>query len=120
MSQAYELGLKTATLIASVELEDEQYYGVKMNTSEKVLLASDGDKIIAVLQDTPDAADRSCLVAYGGISKAMGGDAISAGVDVQCNAAGKFITRVAGTVVGVAMTACGGDGQHFSLKIAQN
>ena len=120
MSNAYELGLKNVTQIANSDLSSYQYYGVKMNTSEKVLLASDGDKIIGVLQDEPAAANRQCLVAYGGISKAIGGAAINAGADVQCNASGKFITRVAGDIVGVAMTACGGNGQHFSLKIAQN
>ena len=120
MSKAYELGLKSASLIANADLSSYQYYGVKMNTSEKVLLASTGDKIVGVLQDEPAAADRVCQVAYGGISKAIGGDAINAGADVQCNASGKFITRTTGDIAGVAMTACGGDGQQFSLKIAQS
>jgi len=119
MSKAYELGLKSATLIANADLSDYQYYGVKMNTSEKVLLASTGDKIVGVLQDEPAAENRACQVAYGGISKAVGGAAISAGVDVQCDASGKFVTQTTGDVVGTAWTACGGDGQLFALKIAQ-
>jgi len=117
MSKAYEQNLQTVTLVANADLEDYQYYGVKLNSSEKVALASTGDKITGVLQDAPDAADRSCVVAYGGISKAIGGASINAGAEVQMNASGKFITKTTGTSCGIAMTACGGDGQHFSLLV---
>jgi len=119
MSNAYELGLKTATFIANAELEDEQYYAVKMNSSEKVILASTGDKMLGVLQDAPDAANRTCLVAFGGITKAIGGDAIDAGDKVEVTSAGKFVTRSTGVVVGWAVTPCGADDEQFSLLIDQ-
>lgn len=117
MSNAYEQNLQKVTLVANADLEDYQYYGVKLNSSEKVALASTGDKITGILQDAPDAANRSCLVAYGGISKAIGGEAIDAGAEVQTDADGKFITKTTGTGVGIAMTACGAEDEHFSVLV---
>ena len=115
MSKAYELGLQKATFEANTDLSDYQYHGVVMNTSEKVALASAGVKILGILQDTPDAANRPCIVAYGGISKAMGGAAIEEGHEVEVDSSGHFVTRVAGVSVGTAAVPCGGSGQLFSI-----
>lgn len=119
MSKAYELGLRKATFIANAELEDEQYYGVVMNSSEKIVLASEGVKILGVLQDAPDAANRPCVVAFGGITKAIGAEAIAAGAEVQVNSAGKFINKGSGVGVGTAVVACGGNAQQFSMLFNQ-
>jgi len=120
MSNAYELGLQTASFDADTDLSSNQYYAVKMSTSEKIILASDaGDEMIGVLQDEPAAADRACLVAFGGISKAVGGAAIEEGVKVGVDAGGKFVTYVSGGVAGYSVTPCGGDGQLFSLLIVK-
>lgn len=115
MSKAYELGLQKATFEASDDLSDYQYHGVIMNTSEKIALASDGVKILGVLQDTPEAANRACIVAYGGITKAMGGGVIEEGHEVQVDSSGHFVTKVSGVSIGTAAVPCGGSGQLFSI-----
>jgi len=117
MSFAYELDLQTVTLASYADYEDYQYYGIKLNSSELAVLASTGDKIVGVLQDTPDAANQSCKVAYGGITKAIGGAVIAAGAEVQCDADGKFVTKTTGTGVGIAMTACGAEDELFALLL---
>jgi len=117
MSHAYEEDLRSLTLQANEDLEDYQYYAVKMNSSERVVLASTGDKIVGVLQDAPDAANRSCLVGYSGITKAIGGAVIAAGAEVEVDADGKFITLSEGTSVGFAMTACGAEDEQFAVLL---
>jgi hypothetical protein len=121
MSNAYELGLQKMTGIANEDLSSYQYYAIKMNTSEKIILASDaGDEMLGVLQDEPAAADRACEIAFGGITKAVGGEAIEEGAKVGVGAGGKFVTYTTGGVAGYAVTPCGGDGQQFSLLIVKS
>lgn len=113
----YELGKRSVTGIANADLSSYQYYGVKMNSSGKIVLASTGDAIAGVLQDAPDAADRACEVAYGGLSKAIGGAIIAAGAEVQVDATGRFVTKTTGERSGIAWEACGGAGQQFTLLL---
>jgi hypothetical protein len=116
MSSAYELGLRSASFIADCDLSLDQYKAVKMSTSETIILASDAnDRALGVLQDTPAAAGRGCLVALGGITKAIGGAAINAGAAVEVGAGGKFVTLTTGPIAGIAVSACGGINQQFSL-----
>ena len=119
MSKAYEANLQKSTFEANADLSSYQYYGVIMNTSEKIALASGAEKILGVLQDTPDDTDRPCIVAFGGITKAIGAAAISAGHEVEVDSAGKFVPQTSGVSVGFAVVACGGNGQHFSLLLNQ-
>jgi len=118
MAHAYELNKKSVTLLADTDLEDYQYYAVKLNTDGEVILASDAnDDCFGVLQDEPAAAGRPCEVAAEGISKAIGGAAIDAGAKVEVGAGGKFVTYTTGPMAGIAVTACGADGEQFSLMI---
>ena len=117
MSFAYEANLVCQSFLADCDLSTKQYYAVKMSTTETVILASDADAfMLGVLQDEPDAAGKGCLVAIGGISKAVGGEQIDAGASVAVGAGGKF---VAATTIscGMALNACGADGELFSLLI---
>jgi hypothetical protein len=118
MSNAYELNKESMSLTAGGDLSSDQYKAVKMNTSEQVILASDAnDRMIGVLQDAPAASDRTCEVAYDGITKAIGGAAIDAGAAVEVGTGGKFVTLTTGPIAGQAMTACGADEEQFALKI---
>jgi len=117
MSHAYEQDLRNITLQANADLSSYQYYAVKMNSSERVILASTGDKIAGVLEDAPSAANMSCKVGYSGITKAIGGAVIVAGVEVEIDADGKFITLSTGESVGMAMTACGAEDEQFSVLL---
>jgi len=118
MTNAYEKDLKCRGFLsdANVDLNDYQYYAVKLNSSEEIILASDAsDRAYGVLQDAPTAG-RPCLVAVGGITKAIGGEAIDAGAAVEVGAGGKFITLTSGPIAGIAVTGCGADGEQFSLE----
>ena len=118
MAFAYELNKKSVTILADTDLEDYQYYAVKLNTDGEAILASDAnDDFFGVLQDEPAAAGRPCEVAVEGISKAIGGAAINAGAKVEVGTGGKFVTYTTGPLVGIAVTACGADEEQFSLMI---
>ena len=118
MSMAYEANLVNQAFVAEDDLSDYQYYPVEMNSDEEIILASDaGDFMLGVLQNAPDTAGNTCLVAVDGITKAVGGAVIAAGAMVQVGAGGKFVTQTTGVSAGMAVTACGADGEQFSLKI---
>jgi hypothetical protein len=115
---AYELNKKSGSFVSDADLSSYQYYAVKMNTTEEIVLASDAnDRMLGVLQDAPAAAGRTCEVALEGISKAVGGAAIDAGAAVEVGTGGKFVTLTTGPIAGIAVTACGADGEQFSLDI---
>jgi len=118
MTHAYEADLVSQAFEADTDLEDYQYYPMKMNSDEEMVLASDaGDFMLGVLQNAPAAAGRTALVAVEGITKAVGGAVIAAGAMVQIGAGGKFVTQTTGVAAGMAVTGCGADGELFSLKI---
>ena len=115
---AYELNKESGSYVADCDLSDNQYYAVKMNSTEEIILASDAnDRMFGVLQDAPAAAGRTCEVATGGTVKAIGGAAIDSGAVVEVGAGGKFVTLTSGPIAGQAATACGGDEEQFALKI---
>ena len=121
MSFAYEADLVCQAFVADTDLSSYQYCAVKMNTTEELVLASDASEyILGVLQDEPAEAGRTGSVAIGGITKAKGGAAIDAGVRVRTTAGGKFITWSSGVCSGIALNACGADGELFSLLIARD
>jgi hypothetical protein len=118
MTHAYEINKVSMTFLADCDLSSYQYYAVKLNTDGEAVLASDAnDDCIGVLQDEPAAAGRPCEVATGGTSKAIGGATIDAGAKVEVGAGGKFVTLTTGPMIGYAITACGADGEQFSLMI---
>ena len=120
-TQAYEADLVCQGFVSDADLSDYQYYAVKMNSTEEIILASDaGDMLLGVLQDAPSAAGRTCRVALDGITKAIGGAAITAGANIQVGAGGKFVTQTTGKLAGIAVTACGADEEQFSFKICRD
>ena len=117
MSFAYEANLVCQAFVADCNLSTKQYYAVKMSTTETIILASDAeDTMLGVLQDKPDAAGKTCSVAFAGITKAVGGAQIDAGKDVVVTTGGKFV-EATDVRSGVALNACGADGELFSLLI---
>ena len=116
---AYELNKKSKSYVSDCDLSTKQYYAVKMNATEEIVLASTaGETMLGVLQDAPAAAGRTCEVAgTGTTSKAIGGAAIVAGANVQVGTGGKFVTLTSGAMAGIAVTACGDDEEQFSLDI---
>ena len=117
MTHAYEADLVCQGFVADADLSSYQYRAVEMNTDEEIVLASEGNLMLGVLQDEPAAAGRTCRVALRGITKAYGSAAIEEGANVQVTDDGKFKTYASGAYAGIAVTPCGGDGQQFSLEI---
>jgi len=115
----YELGKHSCTLKANADLSSYQYYGVKLNSSELVLLASTGDPIVGVLQDAPAAKYRACEVCYEGITIAIAGDQIDAGAEVQVDSTGRFVTKTDGERVGMCLQAAAAAGVRFTLMLKQ-
>jgi len=117
MTHAYEADLVCQGFKADTDLSDYQYCAVEMNTDEEIVLASEGDLMLGVLQNDPSAAGRTCRVALGGTTTAIGSAEIEEGANVQVTDNGKFKTYSSGAYAGIAVTPCGGDGQQFSLDI---
>lgn len=119
MTHGYEADLVCQGFLTNINLEDYQYRAVLMNSDENIVLASEGDLMLGVLQDNPDASEveKTCRVALRGITMAIGSDEIEEGADVQVTDDGKFKTYSSGAYAGIAVSPCGGNGQRFSLEI---
>ena len=63
------------------DLSAKQYYAVKHDTSEKVVIAGANDKALGILQNAPDGSsvETSAIVRVGGISKAILAEAVTFG-----------------------------------------
>ncbi len=92
----------TLTLLAGADLSAKQFHAVKLNSSGKVVLASDGDKIVGILQDDPENGQAGVIM-VSGASPVIFGDTVTAGQEVQANAAGKIITKASGVGIGFCL-----------------
>lgn len=100
---SYEKPLEKVSLMAAADLTAKQYYGVKVDNTGKIVLAGDGESAIGVLQDTPDNGQIGTVMTLG-ITFAKAGDAITAGSNVACDAAGEFVTAGGGdAIIGMAL-----------------
>jgi hypothetical protein len=84
----YENKLATLTRPAAADLSTKQYYGVKIDSSGKAALAGEGDIAIGILQNAPAALGRAASIAYGGVSKVVGGATVAAGARFSFNSSG--------------------------------
>lgn len=89
---AYEDRLYTHSYLAASDLSSDQYKAVKLNTSNRLALAGEGDKAIGILQDKPAAAGRAGCVAVLGRTKALAGGNITIGDRVAPNASGLLVS----------------------------
>ena len=98
----------SATRPAGADLSAAQYLGVVLDTSGRAVVAGAGDKILGVLQNDPDAVGKAASVMVHGQSKVVSGAAVTAGVELEVDAAGKFITLATGVSVGFALETAAG------------
>jgi len=108
---AVELPLfKIPGLVASADLSAAQFKFVSLDASGDVQLATDGDVVIGVLQNKPDAAGEPCEIVVAGLTKVkIGGTGFDAGDAVMCaSAAGVALEDdgTAGQKVGFAYEDC--------------
>lgn len=97
-----------------------QFLAVKLSASadRTATLANTGGEVIyGILQNTPvlgDVAD----VCLAGITKAVGGAAITRGAQLMTDTSGRLITATSGNqVVGVALESCGAANNLFTAEI---
>lgn len=115
MGDAFETNLFRPTGgVAAADLSAKQFFAVQM-TSTGWNLCGDGARVDGVLQNKP-ASGQPVEAESFGLTKAVGGAAITQGASVASNAAGKFVTATAGEyIAGIAYTACGADGEFFTV-----
>jgi hypothetical protein len=97
-----------------------QYLAVKLSTSADrtaTLANTGGEPIFGVLQNTPESG-APCDVCMGGITKAVGGAAITRGAQLMTDTSARLITATSGNqVVGFALESCGAANDLFTVYI---
>lgn len=105
-------GFGIGTQLANADLRTAQFLCVKLvndsGKAEVALNTTSGGKIAGILQNKPNT-DEPADVQVVGVSKAVAGAAITAGVNVMSDAAGKVIlaATAGSTMVGIALTSAG-------------
>lgn len=100
---------------ASVDLSAKAGHAVVINSSGQLALCGAGAQAYGILEDTPKAGEGG-TVAVLGIVKAVAGDVIAAGAQVEVDAAGKIITFASGKPIGVAREAAAA-GQIIAITL---
>lgn len=117
MANAYEVPGQQLPFQANADLSSNQFHAVVMNSSKKVAVAGAGVAILGVLQNKPAAANRAATVMVNGVSKGVAGAAIVAGVELEVNASGRFITLASGKAVGMALDAAAADAEMLPVLL---
>lgn len=78
------------SLPAAADLTTKQFLAVKVDSNGKAAVAGAGQFCAGILQNKP-ASGQAATVAYGGISKAIAGGNITAGMTLAANADGKLV-----------------------------
>jgi len=110
--------LQTVTGVAGADLSSSQFLVVKQNSSAQIVLAGASDTTqVGVLQDKPASGKAGC-VAVSGLTKAVAGAAVTAGVAVTSDASGKVIAATTGKkIIGYAWTAAAGANEIISVLL---
>lgn len=87
----------TVSLPAAADLSAKQFYAIKVDSNGKAAVAGAGEFCAGILQNKPGSG-QAATVAYGGISKALAGGNITAGMTVAADAAGKLVNAAEATV----------------------
>jgi len=100
---SYEQELHRFTRPAAADLSTKQYYGVKIDSSGNIALAGEGDIAVGILQNAPAAAGRAANVAFGGVSKVVGGATVAAGARFSFNSSGVAVSVGSGDDQGMGI-----------------
>jgi hypothetical protein len=94
-----------------------QFLCVNISAARTVAVqTSAGGDVYGILQNTP-AAGQAADVGLLGVSKAVAGAAISAGVLLQCDTNGRVVTYTSGAVVGRAIEAATAANQIITIAL---
>jgi hypothetical protein len=85
------------SLPAGADLTTKQFLAIKVNSSAQAVVAGAGEFAIGILQNKP-ASGQAATVAYGGISKALAGGNVTAGMTVAADSTGKLVNAAEAVV----------------------
>lgn len=110
--------LQDGVLKAAADLSAKQFYCVKISAADTVdLVGASTDTVYGILQNKP-TANLAADVAFEGVCKGISGATLAAGALLMSHTDGKLRTRTSGNfVVGIAVTASGGDGQLITVQL---
>lgn len=122
MMMAWEIPVLDISLVAADDLQDFQYFFVKVNSDGEVELAGDGEAALGVLQNKPGeatgAGGEAASIRIYGVSKVVAAEAIDPGEEVASDADGKAKVADSGDrVLGVALTAAANEDEIISIAL---
>jgi hypothetical protein len=135
---ATNASLTCISLVAAANLSANQYYAMRVSAADTVNVANAaGIPVVGILQNKPSAAGHEATIAYTGVTKAVAGGAVAAGALVKVLANGKLDDASTATtvdasgasataastgahVIGMALTAAGGDGVVFEVLLTHS
>lgn len=115
-------GFHVGTQLANADLSALQFTAVKsVNNSGKAEVAANttsGGKIMGVLQNKPKSGEAADVMVVG-VTKMVAGAAVTAGVNVMSDAAGKAIlaATTGSTMIGIALSTAGGAGEIIDVLL---
>lgn len=113
---AWEIPVLDFTLEAAADLTTKQYFLVIVDANGKAALAGAGGNVAGAVQNEPNTGEAVSIRTYG-ITKVVAGAAITAGANVEADAAGKAITATTNPVFGIALQSAAGDNSIISVLI---
>lgn len=109
------------TFLTETDLSSSQYFFVKLNSSERIVLCGAGDKPLGVLQDKPVGASGvpvACRVRVGGISKLKLAGTVSANSYVKADSASKGVATTTGNdEYGASAISSGESGDLIAVRL---
>lgn len=112
MATAYEMPVKSLTIVPAVDLTAQRYTFVHLNTDGKGVVATAKGESVGVLQE-PNGVDQPANTMFAGISFVYFDGAVASGQEVEVGTGGKAKAHVPGTDTGIVKGICmvgGADG----------
>jgi hypothetical protein len=115
-------GVHLGTQLANADLRTSQFLAVKpinnSGTTEVALNTTSGGKILGVLQNKPNTGEPADVMIVG-ITKMVTGAAVTAGLPVMSDGAGKAIAAATtgSTIIGYALRSSGGAGEIIDVLV---
>lgn len=110
---AYEIPVLRFSAEAAVDIPRRRF--VNVNADENGVIATAAEGTVGVSLNDPKAGE--VLEIADGIVMVEASAAIEAGANVEVATDGKAVTASAGTVVGIALTAAGGNAELLAVKL---
>lgn len=110
-------GSQTDAGVSDVDLRDKEFFAAKRTANGGVNLCGAGQHCDGVISEGKNVGLHTSFKT-GNQLKAIAGAAVAVGAKVTPNAAGKFITAVAGNqVFGTAISAAGAADELFTIEV---